>query len=93
MHGIWQPFCSVSLRLRVPPALLYATSTFKPSGPPAEPLGKDSMADLTSVSVRASMGLELSGGCGGFELGWADGCFFLRVAKVLSSIKDSSEHA
>ena len=66
----------------------------RPSGPPADPLGKDRIARATSSSDTVRW-LWVSGSGGLSESGWVAGCFCLRAASVVSlmSAMVSSEQA
>ena len=57
----------------------------RPSGPPADPHGKERMALETSSTETLIGILSSSEGAGGqMELGWGGGCFSLRAIRVLS---------
>ena len=55
----------------------------RPSGPPADPLGKDLIVMATSSSDTVRW-LWVSGSGGISESGWVAGCFCLRAASVVS---------
>lgn len=46
----------------------------RPSGPPAEPLGNDLIAEATASGVAATQSLALSIGGGIAVCGWGGGC-------------------
>ena len=68
-----------------------------PSGPPAEPLGKERIACATapSLTTKAPSSSWLSGGGGMLESGCGAGCFDLKAAIVdsFASATESSEQA
>ena len=67
----------------------------KPSGPPADPQGKDFMALATSFSVTSASSVGDSDAGGKFESGWAGRGFALSSDKVswLITAMESSEQA
>ena len=81
------------LRLERPATKSFRCWGRKPSGPPADPAGKDQMADRT-CEEDTSWGVGLgSGGVEPAERGWRGGCFSLSLLRVEASTgaKDSSE--
>ena len=68
---------------------------FRPSGPPAEPLGKESMALAISSSVTEMVWSDSSGDGGMMEQGRGAGCFYCRAVRVVSLIlaMETSKHA
>ena len=89
-----------ALRSAVPPASAEAPIMscrcwgLRPSGPPADPLGKDRILRATSSSDTVRW-LWASSSDGMSESGWGSGCFCLRAASVesLMSAIMSSEQA